>query len=179
MYKASIRPRAMKKLKLLLPLIDTKAKVLEIGSGNCGLAYLLKQNGFSIQATDIVDNSFYNEIKPEIFNGEKLDYPDKSFDYTIIITVLHHTTSQKELLLEARRLGRTVIVMEDIFTHKTGEKLLKFTDSLVNLEFKNHPHTNRTDISWKFLFEELGFTLQKSIYLKTLGYFRQVVYVLA
>lgn len=177
-YKATILPRASKKAKLILPLIKPNFNILEIGSGNCGLAHLLQKEGNKVTATDIVNCSFFNDIKPVVFNGSKLPFESNSFDYVLIITVLHHTTKQLELLKEAKRLGRQVIIMEDVFTHKLGERILYFTDSLVNLEFKGHPHTNRTHSEWQRLFTELGFKIETTIELRTLKYFRQVVYCL-
>ena len=109
---------------------------------------------------------------------KELPFKDKSFDVVLLITVLHHTTYQKELLNEAKRLGKKVIVMEDVYTHYFGEKLLKFTDSLVNLEFKGHPHTNRTHEMWVLYFKKVNFEITTVKHIITAGYFRQVIYVL-
>lgn len=178
LYKATILPRARKKVRLILPALNPNSKIIEIGSGNCGLAHLLQKEGHSVTATDIVDCSFFDDVKPIIFNGKNLHLDSKSFDYVLIVTVLHHTTHQVDLLSEAKRLGKEVIVMEDIFTHELGKRILHFTDSLINLEFKGHPHTNRTNKAWKRLFTELGFELKKSFEIRALLYFRQVVYFL-
>ncbi|MFY0672089.1 MAG: class I SAM-dependent methyltransferase [Bacteroidia bacterium] len=177
-YKATILPRARKKAKLLKPMLNPKSKILEIGSGNCGLAYLLQKDFHSVTATDIVDCSFFNSIKPTVFNGEALPFKSKSFDYVLIITVLHHTTKQLSLLNEAKRLGNEVIVMEDLYTNKFGQRILHFTDSLVNLEFKGHPHTNRTDAGWRVVFKRLNLKITDTVKLRTLFFFRQIIYML-
>ncbi len=177
LYKATILPRAQKKFDLLMPLLLPKSSVADIGCGNGGLGFLLIKAGFNVKGFDIVENSFFDELKPTIFNGKEIKCEQK-FDYALLITVLHHTTNQKELLLEAKRIGKTIIVMEDVFTHKMGEKITHFTDSLVNFEFKGHPHSNRTKANWEAFFDELGFVLIKTINTRTLLFFRQVIFVL-
>lgn len=178
LYKATILPRAQKKLNLIAPLLAKNASVLDIGCGNGGLSKLLLENDFYVQGADIIDNSYYQEVKPVLFDGKALPFKDNSFDEALLITVLHHTTFHKELLQEARRVARKVLVMEDIYTHHLGKRITHFTDSLVNLEFKGHPHSNRSHKGWVDFFEEMGFELIETHFTRTLGYFRQAIYVL-
>lgn len=176
MYKSTILPRARKKYQLLAPMLNQSESIVDIGCGNGGLSKLLLNQGYKVQGADIIDNSYYDDVQPIIFNGKQLPVENRSFDTALIITVLHHTTYQKELLLEAQRVAKRVIVMEDVYSHEWGKRITHFTDSLVNLEFKGHPHTNRTRKGWMEFFKELNYTVHQSIDTRTLGYFRQVVY---
>ena len=58
------------------------------------------------------------------------------------------------------------------------EWLTKRFDSLMNLECKGHPHSNRTDKDWLASFERLGLTLRHRRVYRVAGVFKQAVYVL-
>lgn len=178
LYKATILPRANIKYRHLADFLPQKSRVLEVGCGNGGLSYLLQKNGYTVRCCDIEDHSFFPEIKPQLIDGKHLPYENKSFDVVLIITVLHHTIYQEQLLTEAIRVGKKVVVMEDIYTHTLGKKLIQFTDSLVNLSFAGHPHSNRSDKDWRRLFAAHNWQIIDFKYIRTLGYFRQVFYVL-
>ena len=51
-------------------------------------------------------------------------------------------------------------------------------DSLVNLEFRGHPHTNRDDNQWKQTFHQMGLKVVAEDEFRTLIFFRQKIYVL-
>ena len=113
-----------------------------------------------------------------VYDGERLPFADKSFDACTIITVLHHTPDPDAILREAMRVTRKrIVIMEDIFRNPLQKQLTFFTDSLVNLEFEGHPHTNRSDAEWKETFERMGLKLVFREDFRTLVFFRQVVYV--
>jgi len=179
-YKATILPRAQKKLELIAPMLEAESKVLDIGCGNAGLSKLLMEKGHKVTCIDVVDNSFFPEVKPLVYDGRTFPFKEITFDAAIFMTVLHHIPDDQhiDLLKQAMRVANKVIVMEDIFTHGLGQKVTHFTDSLVNLEFKGHPHSNRTNKAWKQLFDEAGLVVANTKHTKTLQYFRQVVYEL-
>jgi ubiquinone/menaquinone biosynthesis C-methylase UbiE len=114
-----------------------------------------------------------------IYNGEKLPFDDLAFDTTLLITVLHHTPDPDAVLQEAIRVSaRRIVVMEDIYTNPFQKYLTWFTDSLVNMEFVGHPHTNRSDKQWQATFSKMGLKLVGKETFRTLVFFRQVIYVL-
>ena len=57
------------------------------------------------------------------------------------------------------------------------EWLTKRFDSLMNLEFKGHPHSNRTDKDWLASFERLGLSLRHREIHRVAWLFKQAVYV--
>lgn len=69
-------------------------------------------------------------------------------------------------------------VIEDVYEGRVMEWLTKRFDSLMNLEFKGHPHSNRTDKDWLASFEQLGLTLRHRTVYRVAGVFKQAVYVL-
>jgi len=82
-------------------------------------------------------------------------------------------------LLEAKRVSKKIIIIEEIYTNIFNKYLTYFIDSLLNLEFIGHPHTNKTDKEWKLLFGQLGLKLTDAKYSRTfLVKTRQVIYCL-
>jgi ubiquinone/menaquinone biosynthesis C-methylase UbiE len=163
----------------LFPFLNKGEAVLEVGAGNGALSVLLGNEGVMIQPLDIVDKSLFKEVNVRVYDGEKFPFSDKQFDACQLITMLHHTTNAEELIREAKRISNHIIVMEDIYESPFQKYITWFTDSVVNWEFYGHPHTNRTDLEWKQLFERNVLKLEKVEYYRFLFFFKQVTYVLS
>ena len=138
----------------------------------------MQSHGLNVHPLDIKDISFFPDIKPQVYDGKKLPFEHRNFDVALLITMLHHTPDPKAILKEALRVAPKLIVMEDIFTNVIQKHLTFFTDSLVNLEFEGHPHTNLDDEGWRQLFTELKLDIVNVEYRRTLLFFKQVIYVL-
>lgn len=97
----------------------------------------------------------------------------------MLLTVLHHAEEPEKLVSEAKRVAKKVVIVEDIYDNVFQKYLTFFADSLVNLEFFQHPHNNKTDIEWRNLFTKKGFEIEDIQYRSLLFFFRQAVYLLA
>ena len=178
LYRPTIEPRARIKLQRTEKYIPKKSKILDVGSGICGLAFSYTNKGHDVTCLDVVDHSFFPEIKPIIYDGKKFPFANRSFDTCMIITVLHHTTTQKEIIEEASRVADQVIIMEDVYTNIIQKYLTYWMDSIVNLEFAGHPHSNRDEAGWEKLFDELDLEIVDNQVHRMLIFFRQVTYLL-
>lgn len=178
LYGKTILPRAQKKITLILPLLPQASSILDVGSGNCGLVKLLRAEGLSVVASDVRDLSYFPEIKPHIINSPTLPFEDNDFDVVTMITVLHHAPAVHHLplLKEAARIGKRILIMEDVYSNPIQKHLTFWMDSLVNMEFLGHPHSNRNIGGWKKLFTELGLEIEVEKQIKTLGIFDQVIF---
>jgi len=85
-----------------------------------------------------------------------LPFPDESFDCVTLIVMLHHVANPRRVLGESYRVlqpsGR-LIILEDLIDERWSPRSL-FTivhDSVVNLEFFGHPHSNRSLSGWHSL----------------------------
>ncbi|MFN8394539.1 MAG: class I SAM-dependent methyltransferase [Bacteroidia bacterium] len=175
----SIPPRLKIKLGRISKHLRAGESVLDLGSGHGGLCLALREQGFDVHPVDVVDHSFFPEVKPTIYDGKVLPFGDGAFDTTLLVTVLHHTPDPDAVLREAARVTRgRIIVMEDIYSNLVQKHLTYFTDSLVNLEFEGHPHTNRSDAEWLRTFEGMGKRVVYREDFRTLVFFRQVIYVI-
>jgi hypothetical protein len=92
--------------------------------------------------------------KCKLFSGERLDYPLHSFDIVMFNWVLHHANDNTiQLLQDARRICRRVIVSEDL----KGESIEE-----LNAEFAHERQgTYRGIREWEALFRMIGFSIDR------------------
>lgn len=152
--------------------------ILDIGSGKCGLSYLLKINNFSVTSMDIKNLSYTRAISPIIYNGINFPFKDNSFDVSLLLTVLHHTKNPINIIKEAKRVSKKIIIIEDVYDNNFQKHLTFFTDSLFNLEFIDHPHNNKNEIEWENIFQDLNLEIISRRKDKVLFFFKQSTYVL-
>ena len=153
-------------------------KIVDVGTGVCAITQYLKNRGYDVTPLDVEDLSFSPQIQPLIYDGITMPFMDNAFDVALIITTLHHTPEPEVILNEAKRVSGRIIIIEDIYDNKLQEYTTKFFDSLFNLEFKNHPHTNRSDAEWKDTFKRAGLQLKCAYYQKVYGVFNLGTYIL-
>lgn len=178
LVKATIPGRVGIKLERIAKHLQTDTKILDIGTGNGGLEKALLEKGFDMTGVDVKNISFFEEVRPVVYDGKKLPFADGEFDTSLIITVLHHTPDPEAILDEALRVtSRRLVIMEDIYRNPVQKHLTFFMDSLVNLEFEGHPHTNKDDAGWRELFARKGLRVVAAEEFRTLVLFRQVSYV--
>jgi len=170
--------KAIIKKERLFKFYSKNENILDIGSGNCALNLLTKKAGFNITGVDIINKSAFNEIKPVIYIGGKLPFNDNEFDIVQLITILHHIKNPEETIREAVRVGKKIIIMEDIYSSKFQKYITFVADSINNWEFIGHPHTNKSDEEWRKIFIENKLKIEKVEYYKFLVFFKQVTYIL-
>jgi ubiquinone/menaquinone biosynthesis C-methylase UbiE len=150
--------------------------VLDIGAGTCNFSELLANRGFDITAVDVCDLSFVDSIRPVLFDGKALPFGDHTFDVALLIHVLHHATDPERLFSEASRVARRIVVVEDIITNPVQKYITYYADSLLNLEFHGHPHSNKSDSEWRQLFTQYGLRLLDSKRNRFMGIFKHATY---
>ena len=173
------RCRVKEKLVEITPTLALHDHVLDVGSGNCVLCQQLRRRGYDIVPVDIDDLSFVRDTHPVVYNGERLPFEDDSFDVALVVTVLHHTRDPDALLAEAKRVAKRVVVIEEVYRNCLEKYVTYSIDSLFNLEFLHHPHSNRTDRRWRYAFEGMGLRVDDAHYTRSLGVLRRVTYDLA
>lgn len=150
--------------------------ILDIGCGTCHVSESLRCRGFETVPIDVRDVSFVDGIAPRVYDGSRLPFGDGSFDVGLLITVLHHTPDPVSIVREAARVCRRLVIIEDIYRTMAGKYFTFVMDSLMNLEFIGHPHTNKTDAGWKAAFAELGLQVLDTAYQRSFVFFTHATY---
>lgn len=169
---------ARRKLDLIRPWLDSGKPILEIGSGPGSILAEFRRAGYTLDGLDITDTSYRPELAPTVYDGQTMPFADGAYDTALLLTVLHHTENPDAILGEASRVARRLIIIEDVFESTWQRKYTKFADSITNLEFVGHPHTNRSDLEWRETFDRFGMTLLHAETHRLAAIFRQAVYVL-
>lgn len=143
--------RAQEIVNRMNPHLKGSVSILDIGCGSCHIAKELTKNGYEVVPIDI-SNGSYNDINPIIYDGCQIPYKDQSIDTAVLITVLHHTKNPEQIVQEAGRVAKKIIIIEDVVLNTAHKFIVSIWDSLLNFEFFGHPHTNKTDAEWHKVF---------------------------
>lgn len=143
----------------VLPHVQLGERILDIGAGTCQVAEAIIQRGHDVTLVDVADGSLVPGLHPHIYDGQRLPFPDDSFDVALLITVLHHIPRPDDTLVEARRVARRIAIIEDVYESNAEKWLTWIGDSWLNREFFGHPHSNRTDQGWRETFERFDLRL--------------------
>jgi ubiquinone/menaquinone biosynthesis C-methylase UbiE len=111
-----------------------------------------------------------------IANATDLPFDDAQFDVGLLLTVLHHTPDPDRVLREAARVANRLIVIEDTFHSPGKRRLVELADSIANLEFRGHPHRNRTDAQWRRTLASLGLQIAAERTDRVFAFFEQRTY---
>lgn len=140
-------------------LLPQHATVLDIGCGDGRLSAHLGElrPDLSVSGAEFAPRSDC-AIPVTGFDGRNLPFADGSFDATLLVDVLHHTTEPAVLLSEAVRVARQVVVLKDHYREGLGAySTLRFMDVVGNrrhgvpLPFN---YLNRRE--WNALFARCG-----------------------
>jgi methionine biosynthesis protein MetW len=110
---------------VIVKLIISGASVLDLGCGDGGLLSLLKKekNISRAQGIEIDEDAIYKCVARglSVFHGDidsgLAEYSDKSFDYVILNQTFQQVKKPDEVLHEALRVGKEVIVGFPNFAH--------------------------------------------------------------
>lgn len=170
---------AKNKLGRIQPALMPSGKIMDIGSGYGTVTDLLRKAGHDITPVDVQDHSIRKDLKPICYDGISLPFDEDTFDQCLLLTVLHHTRNPEAVIAEAARVSREIIIIEDVYRNRIQQYLTYFFDSLFNLEFKGHPHTNNSREGWETICKNLGLELRLIRSDRFLLLFRQETYLVS
>lgn len=140
--------------------IPARSRVLDIGGRWGFYAGPLARRGHCPVILDVVRPRLQN-APVVLYDGRTMPFPDKSFDVSLLITVLHHIADMDRVVQEARRVTRgQVIVVEDLYHHPLGRFWTVVRDSFYNFEWIGHPRGFKTRPQWEAYFKNAGLKLR-------------------
>lgn len=137
-------------------------KGVDVGCGSGRLARLMMERrpGLELSGADVV-------LRPDAviqvagFDGARLPFGDGSFDFAMIVDVLHHAAEPAVLLGECRRVSRGPILVKDHLCGSRWDELrLRLMDWGGNrAEGISMPYRYLSRGEWDLLFRETGLTV--------------------
>jgi SAM-dependent methyltransferase len=107
-------PRNAELTRLIAPKLQPAWRVLDVGCGSGALGAALRActPSLHVEGVDVKPRP-HCPISVTAYAGGRMPFEDKSFDAVIIADVLHHEREPRELLAEALRLARELVVVKD------------------------------------------------------------------
>lgn len=152
--------------------------LLDIGAGNAALSFQLKNRGIRTESLDLSEQSLFEEIPITTYNGIRMPYTDRQFDFALLYSVLHHTKEPAAVIAEAARVAERIIINEDVYRNPLQQYLTYLADTLVNAGFSPMTYQNRNDTGWRELFRQCGLKVTDFRERRVLLFFRQATYLL-
>lgn len=141
-------------LRSLLPR-TSDIKGLDVGCGNGEISRSIQQArpGIQILGIDVLKRKDVI-IDVTCFDGKKIPFEDKSFDFAMLVDVLHHADEPELLLKECVRVARKFLLIKDhICDTAWDRKRLCFMDWVGNrLHGVSLPYNYFSRRDWEELF---------------------------
>ena len=146
--------------KEIFPYLKEAKSILDVGAGSALVADFIQKNSKAeVECIDVIDISRCS-IKPILFDGKHIPFPDNSFDLVICCFVLHHTPFQKELLIEMKRVSKgSLLVLEDVASSWFDWPFLFIHRIISFFTYHSRSMKFRSNAGWKTLFSQLNLKL--------------------
>jgi len=132
---------------------------LDIGCGSGEILRLLKDQRPELTLTGAEVIARDDTIIPIVqFDGKSLPFADKSFDFTMMVDVLHHTDDSEATMKEAMRVTRRWVLIKDHYCENLlDDAILRFMDWVGNRAHGVHlPYNYLSHERWQKLFLNCG-----------------------
>jgi ubiquinone/menaquinone biosynthesis C-methylase UbiE len=127
-------------INLLRELIGAES-ILDVGCGTGASLFYFLQNKKELKKiigiepySSMIDVALRKGISPNMIiqgRGEKIFFPDKSFDVVFELDVLHHARKSKEVVLEMARVAKKAVFLADGNRFAQGSLLIRVIKLLI------------------------------------------------
>ncbi|OLS15960.1 MAG: methyltransferase type 11 protein [Promethearchaeota archaeon CR_4] len=179
-----LRIRARNKFSYIQPHLPPKSRVLDIGANDGFISELINKSGHYVVLADIMNLNRTN-LPLFLYDGKTLPFTNNSFDITLLSYVLHHAKNPEQVLQEASRVARIVIVLESIVESERERRIITFLDRFLNrlCELAEHSDSCYSDYEkyhspqeWQKIMTKLGLHILKFAWLSRSPY-KHVIFV--
>ena len=129
LFRGVWKLRAKRIVSSFLPHISEGANILDIGAGSGMLAEeIAKRINVKFTLLDVIDWNV-SRFPLMLFDGEHIPFREKQFDIALLIDVVHHSEDEANLVQEALRVAKQVLVVEEVYNHHKINVLATITDN--------------------------------------------------
>jgi len=159
-HAAAIFPRRARVLgAVICNILPRGATVLDVGCGDGTIAALWMEMrpDVRVEGIDVLVRP-QTKIPVQGFDGRTIPYPDRSFDVVSLVDVLHHADDAVQLLREAARVSKGLVVIKD---HYAETRLDRAALALMDWVGNAHhgvalPNNYWSRSQWKQAFDMTG-----------------------
>lgn len=162
------RRRTKKLTSVITELLPHDVRLIGIdvgcGTGSITSAIQKKIPTINIIGLDVVkrNNAAINIIE---YDGRRIPFPNNSYDFCMLIDVLHHTHDPASVLMECIRVSRKfIIIVDHICNSVWNRRILSLMDWVGNLGYEaSLPGNYLSEREWDELFHSVNLLQEKRI----------------
>ena len=147
-------------VELFRPFIEGIDSVLDVGTGTSIPIHIFAKVFPKVRynTVDIADIRKRKKLPFVIYDGKNLPFDNSEFDVSILNETLHHCEDPESVLIEARRVAKSVYVIEHFPSPDTSIKELYETEiyALLNFDIDCKFYNPFTEHSLYLLFKKAG-----------------------
>ncbi|MDO9580787.1 MAG: methyltransferase domain-containing protein [Bacteroidales bacterium] len=147
-------------VELFRPYIEGIDSVLDIGTGTSIPIHIFAKNFPKVRynTVDVVDIRKGKKLPFVIYDGKNLPFGNLEFDVSLLNETLHHCEDPESVLIEARRVAKSIYVIEHFPNPNANLKELVKTeiDALINFDINCQIYKPFTEHSLYLLFKKIG-----------------------
>jgi len=158
-FAQSSRRRAL--ATAVAELLPDGARTLDLGCGDGALAELVLAARPDVRIVGVDPLARSCRLTFARCDGARLPFSSREFDAVLLIDVVHHAASPRDLLREAGRVARSLVVIKDHLADRLGARpLLGIMDWVGNARFGvSLPRNYWRKREWQAAFDDLGWTV--------------------
>jgi SAM-dependent methyltransferase len=126
------RDRLVAALAAVLP---DQCRVLDVGCGNGEIGMTLTSAERAVSGVETLERASC-QIPLRLYDGVELPFDDATFDWAIIVDVLHHAANPAQVIAEAMRVAPKGLIIKDHYAESARQRItLGMMDWVGNRQF--------------------------------------------